>query len=490
MRLPLSQAIGIALVHTFLGMAALQAQQTPNAPTPAPPPPAAPPASRPTDAPKPAPPADPYIKKPQGRETPPAAAKAAPSKAPKKPELPPHHVLFRFETYRLPQAKLDALLLRNGGADLYSSVRKLVAEGTAVLESLTAVPTRSGQRATSESVQELIYPTEFVPPVEGRTQGYPSALEMRPLGERIELDPVEMEDGKKVYVTFSQEIVRLARFDAARGDAAAAGELVPQFSARKIVSYFHARMGVPTFVGTLNAPRGTGVAEAQGDGTGSVTFMTARPSVPLAPQSAPAAPLSDDPVHLQLVFRFWSLPREKARDLMEETVDGDALLRKVKALPGEAATLERLMTVITRSGQRCKTDEQVLWRYGTEFNPPQVAVEGSGPVVPAGATKFESRPVGWSIELEPVLLPDGRHVDLSLVPEHVRYLGRTTGHPLLERYQEQPLFATQLLRASVSAVVGSHTFLGTLNPPGDTGMPGSKDDGRTWFVFVKAALVP
>jgi hypothetical protein len=221
-----------------------------------------------------------------------------------------------------------------------------------------------------------------------------------------------------------------------------------------------------------------------------------------------------------MVYRFYSLPRAAARDLLAMTVEPDKLHSQLLALSPTDRKLERLITLHTRTGQRATIEEIAENIYGSETepskpphakqdkenpspananpnaenkapaaSPEEPAPPANGqPLLPARFTAFEMRPLGWRIEVDPVISPDGRFVDLNMAPEHTEFRGNLQGHDLLSRYPQMPVFASQKVTTAVSAIVGHQCFLGTFNAPRDTGVNGRKDDGRTWFAFVKATL--
>ncbi|RBP35212.1 hypothetical protein DES53_12412 [Roseimicrobium gellanilyticum] len=469
--------------------------------------------------PPPKPPGDPYVKKKPAAPKPEAAPEggagggAGASAGPDAPfEAPPHHLLMTFETYRLPQAAADGLLDKaNTDTSLYEGLRKLVEGGQAALETVIAVPTRSGQRASIESHDEFIYPSEFKPPTPAIQFSFPRSREMRPLGERIEVDPVEGPDGEMVDINFTQDITKLAGFHVVKAGEFSEGELQPVFSSRKLATAVVTKIGEPAFCGTLSPPEATGVEGDDGDGSVCLTFVRTN----LCPTSAEAEAAKKNnraSRNIRLVFRFYSLPREKAREFLAETTDSEKLHAKVTGLPPQDVKLERLLTVITRSGQRSQTVETTEWLYGIETDPPQAwneektefneagaevksapkpaspPVEGRPPYVPAGTTSFETQPLGWQMELDPVVAPGGLTIDVNLAPSYVQYRGLIQGHPLLARYPDMPLFSSQKIYTAITATLGKQCFLGTMSPPRDTGANGRKDDGRTWFGFMKATI--
>ena len=93
--------------------------------------------------------------------------------------------------------------------------------------------------------------------------------------------------------------------------------------------------------------------------------------------------------------------------------------------------------IVTRSGQRASVSITREFPYPTEFDPPEIpqtfgsgsatlitafgsqSLGGDTPVVatPTTPTTFDVRELGASLEVEPVIGPDGKTVDLNLSPE-------------------------------------------------------------------------
>ncbi|MEY2564560.1 MAG: ral secretion pathway protein [Verrucomicrobiota bacterium] len=163
--------------------------------------------------------------------------------------------------------------------------------------------------------------------------------------------------------------------------------------------------------------------------------------------------------------------------------------------------------VTTKSGQRAMIEIVREFRYPTEFTAPQIpqtvgAVRndntglvgdlipiGSGstvPVTPTTPTKFETRNTGVTLEVEPVVGPDGVTIDLNLVPQVVEFEGFINyGSPILAPSSSflnnltgsifntpqnvitpnvinQPIFSTRKVTTSVSVWDGQTVVLGGL----------------------------
>jgi len=154
--------------------------------------------------------------------------------------------------------------------------------------------------------------------------------------------------------------------------------------------------------------------------------------------------------------------------------------------------------VTTKSGQRAVIEVIREFRYPTEFTPPQIpqtfatasatvaipglapTSSGSFPVTPTTPTAFETRNTGVTLEVEPVVGPDGYTIDLNLVPQVVEFEGfinygspitATSTNPLTgvptqnvitPNVINQPIFSTRKVTTSVSVFDGSTVVLGGL----------------------------
>lgn len=154
--------------------------------------------------------------------------------------------------------------------------------------------------------------------------------------------------------------------------------------------------------------------------------------------------------------------------------------------------------VTTKSGQKAVIEIIREFRYPTEFDPPQIpqtfrggdtvstattglAAQSSNafPVTPTTPTSFETRNTGVTLEVEPVVGPDGYTIDLTLQPQVVEFegfinygspiqttstnlLGITTTNVLTPNVINQPIFSTRKVSTSVSIWDGQTVVLGGL----------------------------
>jgi general secretion pathway protein D len=162
--------------------------------------------------------------------------------------------------------------------------------------------------------------------------------------------------------------------------------------------------------------------------------------------------------------------------------------------------------VTTKSGQRAVIEIVREFRYPTQFQPPQIpqtvgsfnTPNGSNatiipvgssstvPVTPTTPTAFETRNTGVTLEVEPVVGPDGVTIDLNLVPQVVEFEGFINyGSPIFAPSSSlfntltgglinspasvitpnvinQPIFSTRKVTTSVSVWDGQTVVLGGL----------------------------
>src|SRR5256714_13469224 len=157
--------------------------------------------------------------------------------------------------------------------------------------------------------------------------------------------------------------------------------------------------------------------------------------------------------------------------------------------------------ITTKSGQRAVIEIVREFRYPTRFTEPKVPdIQGRGssstttttialPVVgPSTPSNFETRNTGVTLEVEPVVGPDGITIDLNLVPQVVEFegfinygspiktvspallgfspstlLGTTTQSiTLTDNVINQPIFSTRKVTTSVSVWDGQTVVLGGL----------------------------
>ena len=427
-----------------------------------------------------------------------STAQEAPKKDPfikdKKPAVAPQpteqvaNVTFLLETFSVPQADFAAWLEMPEGLDkLHAQVLAAVKAGKATLDGCHFASGKGGTRFTLESVDEVSYPSEWDAAGQNGLQ-YPVAFEMTQTGDRLEIEPTVDPSKSMLEVNHSFERVRFGGLRAQKADRTQPGAVVADFHEQRALSDASLVVRLPALVN----------AHGTGSGQMSLTFLTPR----LQPVVRPARAEQRGAGNIVLTPRVISLERVRAWELLRQHAeDSTALLTALKPmLTDGTAVLEHLSMLRGKPGVRTKSEAVKKHFYGTEFDPPAAAraaepsddPKKSGkqarPATQAGTTSFDCRPIGFTWESESVLSPDGAIIDVNIMFERTTFAGNLADPLWNEHYPDYPVFACQKITTGVALAAGSTHLLSTLNPPGDTGVNGRKDEGRVWLLFLEATL--
>jgi hypothetical protein len=181
-----------------------------------------------------------------------------------------------------------------------------------------------------------------------------------------------------------------------------------------------------------------------------------------------------------ITLETYAMDRSEAAAILDAERGSAARYRRVLELTKAGkARLEILENLTTKSGQRAVIESIDEVRYPTEFNPPETAKGLAAP------TAWETRNVGDTFELEPVIGPDGTLCDINLVPQHVsltefRDLPELAGALLTS----QPIFSTQKITTSTEVTSGEPHYLGTMTPSAPRGIARGEAPSDIWLAFL------
>jgi hypothetical protein len=437
--------------------------------------------------------------------------------------------VITVEAYALDRTEAAALLdTERGSAARYRRVLDLAKAGKARLEILEGLTTKSGQRAVIESIDEVRYPVEFSPPETAKGQATPTAWETRNVGDTFELEPVIAPNGRICDINLAPQHTHLAEFRDLPDMAGALLISQPIFNTQKITTSTAVTDGEPHYLGTMNPTAPQGIARGGAPSEIWLAFLhVSIQGPPPAKAKAPAKQAEGEmsqPVELQ--YSCYSLDRADAQAILAAPAPMNAPWEKVKALVAEKkARLEHITTIQTKSGQRAIVEEIQEVRYGTEYTPEkrvgstettrrtvtnQVGekksdqksdstsnstetittnrTDAKSEIIPGYTTAFETRNTGVTVEVEPVVGPDGLIVDLNHVIQSVKANGNLKATGIAGHYPPQPLFETSKVTTSQCVPLDLQVLVSTLNPPGADGVNDRTDSGRTYLLFVRATL--
>ena len=193
-------------------------------------------------------------------------------------------------------------------------------------------------------------------------------------------------------------------------------------------------------------------------------------------------------------------PEDFSKPQVRNSSNDGPLREKMKELVADdKAKLLETSIIIARSGQRAKTESIHEYIYPTEYDPPMLSTAAGGDGdAGAGntaslpnATAFETRNVGTTLEVDPVIGIDNRTIDLNLAPEMVYPVGEL----IYGEYKSgeskvtmtQPIFYTVRITTQVTMIAGEYLFLGSMTPfESETGLPNHE---RKILAFVKSDVI-
>jgi len=179
------------------------------------------------------------------------------------------------------------------------------------------------------------------------------------------------------------------------------------------------------------------------------------------------------------------IPQKTAIPIIKDLMNPEkaaAAYDQVHTLIGDGtAKLIAWPMLTTKSGSRATSEDIQEYRYPTEFEPSGVGIyleekdgkyaktpgEITGLELPAIPKAFETRNIGVTLEVEPTISADGKMIDMSLAPQHVRL--KAMNKVTLENGKskvviEQPEFVTFKVSTTLTVRSGEWKLLGIYTP--------------------------
>jgi hypothetical protein len=214
--------------------------------------------------------------------------------------------------------------------------------------------------------------------------------------------------------------------------------------------------------------------------------------------------LSAPQVRVQV--EYIDLSQELFTDLMfgaEAVADDTQLRNKLAELikQNKARVMETMLCTV-RSGQKSNSYSLEEMIYPTEYEPATIppqpeakSEENKAPVTDVAIgpqpDSFETRNIGSTLEVEPIVGSDGKTIDLKVEPEIVYHTGQqmwsewkgTQGDASVKT----PKFYVLRLSSSVRLSSGKPMLVAAQTPKDPNGSPDAK---RKLMVFVRADVLP
>jgi hypothetical protein len=246
----------------------------------------------------------------------------------------------------------------------------------------------------------------------------------------------------------------------------------------------------------------------------SGTFLGSLPELPLillacltllGPATAQDEAANDLPKNIRVIVEYIEIPNNLLTEVMTSphADSGPKLHARMRTLmtDGNAKVLETSI-VTCRSGQKAAVGSVMEHICPTEYEPPELS--GSfGPtngiasphdreqrLRPGPPTAFDTRPVGTTLEIEPVPGQDATLINLYFGPELVDLLRDETWLKYHDRWGDasirQPIYESLRIRTSVTLSASKWGFVGLHTPHRESG---GRDTTRKIMLFVRADVM-
>ena len=355
-------------------------------------------------------------------------------------------------------------------APLRREVETWIKAGDANLAETSLVMGKSGQRSKVESIREVRYPSEFDSDKSGLP--VPTAFELKNQGTTSEVDPVIGLEGR-IDFNFAPERVAYSGENPPREESGAEDGDVrwPLFRSQRVISQVSLAPEEWALIG----------CESSLDGEEShQTLIFARPAL----HQFEDKPVKSNPGgEAMLTFQWLEVGHDQLNGWLMNAGDVSAWIGgglNTKALEAGAKILdERVMRF--RSGQRVKNEsiEEVI--YPTEY---VRDAEGKNFATP---TANETRNVGLTVEVDPVLGANGGVLELNMAPEQGFHFGESVHHRFLDGGKwlpniTMPVFYTMKTTTQITLPLETPILVSVMSPPDENGVI---DSSRKVLLFVK-----
>ncbi len=215
------------------------------------------------------------------------------------------------------------------------------------------------------------------------------------------------------------------------------------------------------------------------------------------------------PKQIRVQVEFIDVSHEQFTELMfgpkPPANDGELRQQVAQLVKDSKATVVETLLCSTRNGQKATSESIEEFIYPTEYEPAELAtdtvVKGENglpdqkakkPDLAVGPlpTAFDTRNVGSTLEIEPILGIDLKTINLRFVPEIVYHVGNEVWAEWKGEHGSSPVqmptFYTIRTNTSVTITAGHYMLAAALSPKNKDGVP---DFTRKLMVFVKADVV-
>jgi len=228
---------------------------------------------------------------------------------------------------------------------------------------------------------------------------------------------------------------------------------------------------------------------------------------PTVAQSDPLEPSADNieadlPKHIRIQVEYIEMTHQQMTALLADpkVSKNDTLLRQqvTKLIEQNKAKIVETQMMICRSGEKATIESIREFIYPTEYDPPEFVCgsdknklknrDTSALPLP---TAFETRNLGSTLIVEPVIGVNDKYIDLTLSPEIVYHIGNIDWSTHKNEHGESnvtmPLIYTLRINTSLTLDDNTPCLAGCYTPKDEKGFPAPE---RKLLIFVKGTIIP
>lgn len=219
---------------------------------------------------------------------------------------------------------------------------------------------------------------------------------------------------------------------------------------------------------------------------------------------------SKELTQIRVQVEFIDVSHEQFTDLMfgakPPANDGELRKQLAQLIKDGKATITETLLCTARSGQKATSESIEELSYPTEYEPATLpetihvkgadgtdkTEQGNRPDPSTGPlpTAFDTRNVGSTLEIEPILRDDLKTISLRFVPEIVYHVGNEVWAEWKGEHGNSPVqmptFYAIRTNTNVTLAAGHYMLTAALSPKSKEGVP---DFTRKLMVFVKADVI-
>ena len=382
-----------------------------------------------------------------------------------------------LEVYSMDKNQGRTLLESEPGSGArYRRALEMAKAGSAHLEILSGLTTKSGNKCVLEAVNEIPSPLKAQPAISKTSAPEASEIQVQLAGDILEFDVLLNADRRTSDVNIVTQRVSFLGFETIGTAPSSPATAQARFSTRRSTYSGNLPVGEPFFLGSFGS--------AEVEDSVRLAFLHLFVVQPTAEEQKRVVQAKQ----WALEYSFYAVQSALAREILLAPELG-APWAKLQAAQ-EHARFEQLISLSATNGPRVLAEQIQKISYaanpwGGDLGTPKPGTgTSSKPSTPAVTSSLSTRNVGTTVELEATANGvSGGGIDLIHALNRTSHLGELKAEGMPASSMPVPWFEVQKILSCQTVLPGTPNLVGTFNP---SPAGPRNEEGRTWLVFVRA----